>query len=232
MATITLTVAKRKTEEKAHLLRKAGDIPGIIYGNKMDAISIKCKERDLRVAFTKAGQSTLVEIDIDGKKIPSLVHAIAFEPVAGGYEHVDFFAVDMTKKVTAQVPLVLDGESPAVKELGGVLVTVHHTVTVRCLPKDLPRELHIDLSTLKELRDTVTVSKLSLPEGVTIEESPETVLIIAQEKRKEEVAEVVAVAPAEGEAAAAAGAEGAAAGAAPAAGAAAAPAAKKEEKKK
>lgn len=228
METITLTVTKRTAEENVKHLRKEGQIPGVIYGNKTPNTSIKCKMQDLRSTYKKAGESTLVEIHMDGQKVPSLIHAVTFQPLSGSFEHVDFYAVDMTKKVTTHVPIVFTGESPAVKDLGGILVEVNDHVTVTCLPKDLPHNLTVDISSLAAFRDTVTIAKLTIPEGVTIVEAPETVLITVQEPRKEEVAPT----PAETEAAAAAAAttDGAAAPAAGAPAAGAAPA--KEEKKK
>lgn len=141
----------------------------------------------------------------------------------------------MTKKVKTHVPVVFTGESPAVKGMGGIIVTVHDRVTVSCLPNDIPHQFTIDLGVLQNFRDSVTIAKLEVPKGVTIEEGAETVIVTVQEPRAEEVA-VVATAPVEGEAAAdgaapAAGADGAAAGAA---GAKADDkgGAKKEEKKK
>ncbi len=219
MDSIQLTVSKRLPEDKANSLRKGGQTPGVIYGSKMENTSIKCSTKDLRSVYGKAGESTLVEVHIDGHKVPSLIHAITFEPVSGAFEHVDLYAVDMTKKVTTHVPLVFAGESPAVKELGGILVKTHSTLTITCLPKDLPRNIQVDISSLKEFNNTILAGSIILPHGVELKDTPETVIAIVQEPRKEEVAEVVA--PVEG--AAAPGAEGAAA-AAPAAGAA--PAAK------
>ncbi len=228
MDSINLTVNKRAPEEKANLLRKAGEIPGVIYGSKTQNTSIKCKRRDLHLVYVKAGESTLVDVELDGKKVPSLIHAMSFEPVTGDYEHVDFFAVDMTKEVTAHVPIVLVGESLAVKDLGGVLVTVHDSVTVTCLPKDLPHSLSLNISSLVALRDTITVKSLPLPAGVTVEEAPDTVLITIQEPRQEEV--TVVATPVEGQAAA--GGTESAATSSPAAAAAPAEKGKKEEKKK
>jgi large subunit ribosomal protein L25 len=177
----------------------------------------------------KAGENTLVEVELDGKKIPTLIHAVSYEPVSGAYEHVDFYAVDMTKKVTTRVPVSFEGVAPAVKDLGGILVTVHGEVTVQCLPADIPEKFVVDLASLKEFRDSITVASLAMPQGVTAVDNAETVIITVQEPRKEEVIEPV---PGAADAAAAAGAapaDAAAAGAAPAA-AAGAPAAGKDAK--
>ncbi len=211
--TITLTVEARKAAENPKVVRRAGEVPGIIYGSKAENLSVKCKLKELHSVYVKAGENNLVEVTVDGKKIPCLIHAISFEPVSGREEHVDFYAVDMTKKVTTHVPIVVEGESPAVKTLGGVLVTVHDNVEVTCLPQDIPSNFVVNLSVLENFHDSITVATLKAPEGVVIKSSPETVIITVQEPRKEEVIEVVA-APVDGAAAdgaAAPGAEGAAA---------------------
>lgn len=217
--TIPLSVSTRDTAHNVKDMRKAGDVPGVMYGNTMKNTAIKCNAKELHGVYVKAGENTLVEVDVEGKKVPCLIHAIAFDPVTSAYEHIDLYAVDMTKKVTTRVPVVFQGECPAVKNHGGVLLTVHGELEVTCLPSEIPESFIIDLTVLENLRDSVTVAKLKLPQGVVITQSPETAIVIVQEPRKEEVIEVAATPGAEG----APAADGAAApGAAPAAGAAAA----------
>jgi large subunit ribosomal protein L25 len=229
MDAIRLSVTGRTQEENVKALRRSRVVPGVVYGNKMPNTLLKCGEQDLHRAYVKAGESTIVELELDGKNVPVLIHSVSFDPVTDRFEHVDFYALDMTKKVKTHVPLHLEGEAPAVKGLGAILVTVHSEVLVSCLPKDLPHNLPVDLTKLENFHDTITVANLAVPHGVTIEDSPETVLITVQEPRAvEEEIPVAAAIPAEGEAAAP-GAEGAEAtkaeGAAPAS-------EKKEEKKK
>jgi large subunit ribosomal protein L25 len=159
-----------------------------------------------------------VEVRVENKKIPCLIHAVSFDPVTDREEHVDFYAVDMTKKVTTKVPVVVTGESPAVKTEGGVLVTVHDQIEVTCLPSDIPKEFIVDIAALVKFHDSITVASLKGAKGVTVKSPADMVIITVQEPRKEEVIEVAAPVAAEGEAAAAPtaapGAEGAAAPAA------------------
>lgn len=241
---IPLTVTGRDLKKNAKNMRKAGTVPAVIYGNIKNT-PVECSSKEFHSVFAKAGENTLVEVTMEGKKVPCLIHAVTYDPVSSAYEHVDFYAVDMTKKVTTHVPVHFTGESPAVKNEGGVLLTVHSQLEVSCLPSDIPSHFTVDLSVLEKLRDSFTVAKLKVPSGVTIKESPDTAIVIVQEPRKEEVIAPVVTAvegaegatPADGAAAApgAAAAAGAAApaaagakpGAAPAAGAKAAPAAKK-----
>ncbi|MFA5800040.1 MAG: 50S ribosomal protein L25 [Candidatus Peribacteraceae bacterium] len=230
---LVISVNARTPEENVKSLRKAGQVPGIIYGNKLKNQTIKCQQKALHTTFVKAGENQLVTVEVDGKKIPCLIHAVSFDPVSDAYEHVDFYAVNMTKKVTTRVPVIVEGESPAVKTQSGILVTVHDELEVSCLPNDIPENFTINISKLENFHDSITVAQLKVPGGVVIKTAPETVIVTVQEPRKEEAIEVPAAGavegavPTEGDAAATPGAEAATA---PAAQAGALAKAKTEEK--
>jgi large subunit ribosomal protein L25 len=175
-----------------------------LYGNDVENTQLQCDHKELLKTYAQAGESTLVELDIAGKKVPVLIHAIDFAPVSDRITHVDFYAVNMKKEVEAHVPMHFDGESPAVKELGGVLVHSLDHIWVRCLPANLPHELHADISSLKEFGDQLTIADIKVPAGVTINEESDQVIASVQEPRR--IEEETPAEPAEG-------AEGAAAGA-------------------
>jgi len=211
---LSLNVSARTGAENVKKIRRLGEVPGIIYGNKLKNKTIKCPAKALHNTYVKAGENQLVTIEIEDEKIPCLIHAVSFEPVTGSYDHVDFYAVDMTKKVTTHVPVLVVGESPAVKTLGGVLVTVLDELEVSCLPTEIPESFTVNISTLENFHDAITVAQIKVSDGVTIKNSFEKVIVTVQEPRKEEVVAAPVPAegavPAEGEAAAT-GAEGAAA---------------------
>lgn len=217
MDMIPLPAQARSKDIKAKALRRKGTVPCIVYGN-VENLQLQCAEAELVRVYTKAGESTLVSLEAPGKKIPALIHAIHFDPLTDRITHVDFYAVDMKKEIEAHVPIRLEGVSLAVKELGAVLVTTLDHVTVRCLPGNLPHMLTADISALKEFGDTLMLSAVKIPEGVKVQQAPETVIATVQEPRREEV---IVAAPAEGEVpaegAVTEGAEGAAGTAAPAA---------------
>ena len=233
MQMVALTAAARSKETSAKKLRRTGLIPGIVYGN-FENTPVQCEENALKKAYVQAGESTLVELAIGKKKVPVLFHAIDLDPVSDRPAHVDFYAVDMNKEVEASVPLHLEGEAPAVKNLAAIIVTPLDHVLVRALPANLPHHLAVSLETLIEFRSTITVADLSVPNGVTVLEASDTVLVVAQEPREEEV--VAAPVVAEGAVATAEGAapvEGAvpAEGTPPAAGKDAEKSESKKEKK-
>ena len=205
MEKITLSASARDLAVSPSAMRRAHSIPCILYGNKVENTPLACEEAALKRAYAKAGESTLVQLDVAGKTVPVLFHAVDFDPVSDRLTHVDFYAVDMNKELEAPIPLKFVGESLAVKDALGILVTPRNEVTVRCLPADLPHELEVDLSALAELHSAITVADIKLPKGVAVLDNPEEVVALIQEQRKEEEAPA---APAEGEAAAA-GAEGA-----------------------
>ncbi len=189
-------------------MRRSAIVPGIVYGNVDTNVMIAMNEVELKKTYIKAGESTLVEIETDGKKIPVLFHAVDFDPVSDRMIHVDFYAVNMKEEVEADVHIRFEGESPAVKDLSAILVTALHEVTVKALPANLPHDLVVDLGKLVEFDSTITVADIKVPDGVTIINDLDEVIAIAQEPRAEKVEEPVAAEGAEG--AAAAGAEGAA----------------------
>lgn len=183
----SLTVSSRKAAgKKVKLLRRQGRIPGVLYGYKVENQPIECQEQEFHKIFVKAGESTIVDLSLDKRKIPVLIHQIAMDPVSGKYAHVDFLALDLTKEVTTRVPLRTTGEAPGAKELGGILIHQREALTVRCLPKDLPHVIDVDISSLKNFHDTVTVSGLTLPLNVKVEENPDEILVSLQPPRKEE----------------------------------------------
>lgn len=225
MDQVTLKAAARDTKSTAKQLRRAGDVPCVVYGNTENT-QLQCPEKTLKQAYMKAGESTLVNLDVEGKSIPVLFHSIDFDPVTSQFAHVDFYAVNMNKEVEASVALHFEGESPAVKGQGGILVTPLTHVTVRCLPKNLPHNLTVKIDGLTEFHMSMYVKDIALPSGVEIVEDAETVIVTVQEPRKEE--EVVVAAPTE--TAATAGTPGPIPGATE--GAAAPAAEKKDDKKK
>ncbi|OGJ57829.1 hypothetical protein A2881_04430 [Candidatus Peribacteria bacterium RIFCSPHIGHO2_01_FULL_55_13] len=225
MDMVSLQTEARDAAIKPAVMRRNGKVPCVVYGSGTAHQTLTCDRNELNRVYTKAGESTLVELSVGGKKVPVLIHELDLDPLSGHIAHVDFYAVDMSKEIEAKVPVRFTGESFAVKDLGAIFVIAQEHVTVKCLPKDLPHELTADISGLKEFHDVITVGSLVLPTGVAIKDAPDTVVAVVQEPRAEEVVEVAA--PVEG----AVVAEGAVAGAegAPAA-EGAAPA--KEEKKK
>jgi large subunit ribosomal protein L25 len=228
----------------ARSTRRAGLVPGVIYGNNESPLLIAMEPRHLEPQVNKGGFFTRVfDLDIDGKQHRVLPRDVQFHPVTDRPEHVDFLRVSGTTRVSVAVPVHFtnEGSAPGIKK-GGVLNIVRHTIDVVCRADAIPASIIIDL-TGREIGDSIHISSIALPDGVkpVIRERDFTVATIApptvqtEEAPTAAAAAAAAAAPAAGAAAPAAGA--AAGGAAPAAGAAgakagaAAPAKKPEGKK-
>ncbi len=194
MEVIELTVERRSLlGKKSKRLLEAGYVPGVIYGHVDSAIPIQVARRDLREVIRKAGFSRLITLRIRGEDNPHLVllKDIQRDPITLKIRHVDFYKVAAEEKITAEVPLVFRGESPAVASGIGVLLYSMETLEVECLPKDLPPEIEVDLSVLKEVDDAILVRDLKLPPGVTPVASPDEEVVRVVRAGEEEVEEEV-----------------------------------------
>jgi large subunit ribosomal protein L25 len=189
MSQITLEVKPRNKEEKVKDLRKQGTVPCVLYGYEVENLQIECDEQEFHKTFVKAGESTMIDLDLDGKKTSVLIHKVDLDPVTDRYSHIDFFAPDMKKEIITHVAINTTGEAPGVKDFGGILITHRDSIEVKCLPKDLPHEIVVDLSQLKELHDSISVADLDIPNGVSVQIGEDNLLFVIDAPRKEEVIE-------------------------------------------
>ncbi len=187
-----LKVEKRDLSEKLDLLRKTGKIPAVFYGPKDPSTPIKLSLVDFKKAWREAGESTVLSLDGSNIDADVLIHEVDLDPVTDIPIHVDFYAIEKGKKLSVDVPLEFIGVSPAVKDLGAVLVKVLHTIKIEALPKDLPHKLEIDISGLITFDSVLSAQNIKLPEGVILKIKPEEVVASVYEP-KEEVIETAPV---------------------------------------
>lgn len=168
---LSLNATQRDTEKNsASLVRREGLIPGVAYGAHMETIHLQVDEKEFQNVFRKLGESSLLSLAIEGKKeeLPVMVREVQRDPLSMKFTHVDFYLPDLTKEMKIWIPLVLKGEAPAVKELNGTLVKRLSEVEVKVKPKDSPKEIEVDISSLKTFEDKVLVSDIAPPPGVTV----------------------------------------------------------------
>lgn len=209
-------------------MRKAGNIPAALYGRKVKPSSIQVHGKTFsKLLAGSASDNILVSLKIAGEDQLALVQEVQHDYLRGGILHIDFHAVAADEEIHANVPVVTVGEAKGAKQ-GGLVEAIHHEIEVRCLPKDLPESIEIDVTHL-EVGQGVHVSEIKFPEGVTCHLGGDVVIVMCEEPKVEvEPEPTAAAAPAAGAKPAAGAAAAPAAGAKPAAGAAAAkPAAKK-----
>lgn len=195
MEQIDLNAEVRTTSGKqVRQIRIKGYVPAVIYGSHYAATPIQVEAKTLQKTLARAAGNTLIRLQITGREpVAVLAREVQRDTLKHHITHVDFQQVVMTEKISADVPLKLVGEAPAVRALGGILVHGIDRLEVNCLPGDLPSTIEVDISGLVAIHDAITVANLILPAAVTILAEPGTVIARIEAPRIVEVEEVAAV---------------------------------------
>jgi large subunit ribosomal protein L25 len=176
--TTRLEAATREagSSRETRRLRREGKVPGVLYGRGQDPVPFTVDARELRHALHGAG--AVLELALGGETTPAVLKDSQRHPVRGEIVHVDLLRVDLNKPISSVVSIELVGgeDAPGAKE-GGTLEHVTREVTVEALPGDIPETIQ-HVVTEMEINDTIYVSALSMPSGVTLldETADETVL--------------------------------------------------------
>lgn len=157
--------------------RKQDLLPAVIYGHKIESRNLWVSAGEFRKIYNQAGESSIIELDIDSEnKVGVLIHDIQRDPLTDNFLHIDFFQVKMDEKIETEVPLEFVGESPAVKESGGMLIKNISAIPVSCLPGDLPSRIIVDISVLKTFDDHIVIENLKISDKVKILVDGKTVI--------------------------------------------------------
>lgn len=187
-----LTVEKRDTKTSPNTLRQKGVLPAVIYGRSQESTPIAVDLKTFQKLYKQAGESSVITLKGLGETKDVLIHDVAVDALTGTPVHADFYAIAEGQTVTVSVPLEFDGESPAVKDLGGILTKVMHELEIECVPKDLPHSIKVDVSKLLALEDQIKIKDLDIPASAKITlDLDEVVAMISIAKEEEE--EVAAV---------------------------------------
>lgn len=152
----------------AKKLREAGRIPAVIYGRQTKPENLEVVARELHdLIHHSVSENILVDLAVDQAKRLALVQEVQHHPLSGHVLHVDFHEVSATEKVTVLVPVETTGEAAGVKTGGGVLEHVLFKLKVRALPKDLPEQILIDVTSL-EVGKSIHIGEIKAAEGVEI----------------------------------------------------------------
>jgi len=173
----TLTAEERTGFGKgaAGRLRKAGQIPAVIYGHT-DNLSIAIDAKEFNTKFKVITENTIIDIALDGKNHQVLVKDFQSDILSGSIDHLDFYEIEKGKSLKTHVPLKLKGNPPGVKE-GGILVQKMEELEIECLPKDLPQDIIVDISKLN-IHDSIHVGDLPLAEGVNVLDNKDATIVI------------------------------------------------------
>ncbi len=178
--------------KKNQTLRSQGLIPAVVYGHKVKNQNILVEMSKFKKIFEQAGETSLISLEIDEQKpIKVIIQDISIAPLSGNVMHVDFHQVREDEELTVDVALEFVGESPAVKNLGGVLIKSLDAVKIQCLPADLVHKIEVDISALNNFSDIIFVKDLKISDKVKVLENPETpVVSIAEPRSEKELAEL------------------------------------------
>jgi large subunit ribosomal protein L25 len=188
--------------KKVRQLRVQGLVPAVIYGAKINSVSVQIPYRPLEVALRQAGGTHLININLDGTTHTVITRQVQRDILRGTIAHVDFLAVSADTLISAEVPVQFVGESPAVESRLGVLNTLLNSIEIEALPADLIDRIEVDLSALVNVGDSIHVRDLSFPERVQVNIDPDTMVarvsplvVVTEEEEEAETTEPTSAEP-------------------------------------
>jgi len=174
-----LTTARETLGKKVRFLRRQGITPVHLFGHDVKSLALQCDTVQLHRVLAQAGRTRLVSLQLDKGKKPRnvLIREIQREPCTGELLHIDFYQVKTTEKTKVEVPIVLVGEAPALKSKENMLMQELNSLTVECLPTEIPASIEVDVSSLTEVDQAIRVKDIALGEEVAVLNDPELVMV-------------------------------------------------------
>ena len=191
---LVIEAKPRDLSVSAKVMRAQGLLPAVVYSKEIETINLSLSFEDFEKLYKEAGETTIVDLKIEGEAEPRavLVKTLQYDPVTDIHIHVDLFQIKVGEKLKATIPLRFEGESLAVKDLGGILITNKDEVEVECLPRDLPKDIEVDISGLENIDDSIAVKDIKVPAGVEIlDELDDSIMVVTPPAIEEEEEEVV-----------------------------------------
>jgi len=187
-----LKAAKRKLfGKKARFLRREGVVPANVFGRGVESLALELEEKELELII-KGGTSRIISLDIKGERKDRnvLIKSVSRHAINSSLLHVDLYQVDMKQKMTAEIPIVLSGQAPALEFKENFLDQQLNEIQIECLPDKLPPSIEVDISVLSEAGQTIYVSDIEPGEGVEfLTPADYPVVRVAQAAKVEEVEE-------------------------------------------
>jgi large subunit ribosomal protein L25 len=186
--------------KQVNVLRREGVLPAIVYGRHIDPLPISLDLRDATLTLRGLPSSALIQLDVESDTHTVLIRDKQYHVLKGNLMHIDFQAVSMTEKLVTTVPVRVRGHAPVLDEYDAMLLTELTELEVEALPGDLPEYIDVDVSSIIELGDTITVAQLSFGDAVEIRHEEDEVIVIAisiaaAPEEEEEVVEEVEFEP-------------------------------------
>jgi len=187
---LSLKVTPREIGGKLYKIRDEGQMPAVFYGKKETSTSVSVSMAEFEKVWKKAGESSVVTLQTEKGDVEALIHEVDLDPVTEKPRHADFYVFEKGHKIKLDIPLEFIGVSPAVKDLGGILIKVLHEVKIEAMPKDLPQKLEVDISNLSTIDAQILAGDIKLPSGVVLIESPTEVVALVSIPKEEKEDEV------------------------------------------
>jgi large subunit ribosomal protein L25 len=201
MEKIELSAQKREIlGKKVRFMRREGITPVHLFGHRVESMALQCNTVELHKALALAGKTKIINLQVDKSRTPRtvMVRETQKNPINGELLHVDLYQIIATEKIKAEIPIVLIGEAPALRSKDNLLEHELTTLSVECLPTDIPDKIEVDVSVLVDDDSAIRVKDLVLAKGVTQLRNPERVVVkIGKQyaERREEVVAGVEAAP-------------------------------------
>ncbi len=198
MKDLTLPATDRNIlGKKTRFLRRQGITPVHLFGHGLESQALQCDTLKLQRIIAQGGMTRLISLEIEGDKQPRpvFIREIQRDEIGGQLLHVDFYQVKKTEKIKVDIPIVLAGEAPAMKEKGRILTHGVTSLSIECLPDKVPPQIEVDLSHLEGVDQAIYVRDIILSPDITVTTTPDQLVVKVSEARvvvEEVVEEVVA----------------------------------------
>jgi len=195
MEELKLSAVKRNVLGKRNrFLRRQGITPTHLFGHSLESQALQCDTVELMKVVAHAGETRIISLKIEGEKQPKnvFVREIQRDAIGRKLLHVDFYQVRKGQKMQVAVPIVLVGESPAMKGKGRMLSHGITELNIECLPEKVPPQIEVDVSILEELEQSVHVKDIVLDPDVTVHADPEQLIVKVTEVQLKVEEEMVA----------------------------------------
>ena len=197
--------------KKTRFLRRQNITPVHLFGHGLKSQALQCDTAKLQHIISRAGETRLISLEIEEEKQPrsTFIREIQRAEPGGHLLHVDFYQVKKTEKMKVDIPLIMVGEAPAMKERGRILTRGVSVLSIECLPDKIPPRIEVDITPLEEMGQAIYVRDITLSPDITLFTDADQMVVKVSETAREKAEEIVtgveakAEAEAEGEVAAA-----------------------------
>ncbi len=174
-----LATTRETLGKKVRFLRRQGITPVHLFGHNVESIALQCDTAELKRVLAQTGRARLIDLKIDEAKKPRnvVIREVQREPSTRELLHVDFYQVSMAERIRVEVPIVSIGEAPALKLKESFLLQELDSLSVECLPGEIPDRVELDLTSLAEVGQAIHVKDIILDKEGTILNNPEQLVV-------------------------------------------------------